>query len=92
MLYHNEIQLKILMCGSIQKLQQDFLELRIRMSVRLLKTGEHIGNFWHESLDELCEQLPADSLNMDCGYTDLDKAKADAEKYLKDYIMEDNTL
>lgn len=75
--------------NDIQKLQQDFLELRIRMSVRLLKNGEHIGNFWDESLDELCEQLPLDSFYKDCGYTDLDKAKADAEIYIQDYIMED---
>lgn len=31
--------------NDIQKLQKDFLELRMRMSVRLLKNGEHIGNF-----------------------------------------------
>ena len=75
--------------NDIQKLQQDFLELRIRISVRLLKNGEHIGNFWDESLDELCEQLPADSLSRDCGYTNLASAKADAEIYIQDYIMED---
>lgn len=75
--------------NKIQCLQQDFLELRMRMSVRLLKNGEHIGNFWDESLDELCEQLPLDSFYKDCGYTDLDKAKADAEIYIQDYIMGD---
>lgn len=75
--------------NKIQRLQQDFLELRIRMSVRLLKHGEHIGNFWLDGLDKLCEQLPTDSLSQDCGYTNLEKAKADAEIYVQDYIMED---